>query len=94
MRHRPFILILIATWLGVQVAGAQSVSLSLTSAAAKPNDAVFLDLSLLSTGAEKPASLQWQLEYSPSDFESVEVIAGPAAAAAKSRSFVTIIRKA
>ncbi len=57
---------------------AQGVAVGLSSGVASPGTPVTLALTLNATGSA-PASAQWTLEYSPADFSSVTVTAGPAA---------------
>ena len=57
---------------------AQSVTLSLSSTSAAPGATVTLNVSLASTG-NQPASVQWDLGFSTTDFSSVTVAAAPGA---------------
>src|SRR5690349_1964 len=61
---------------------AQDASLSLSPGSAVPGTTVPLDLSLAVTSADPPASLEWVISYSTSDFSAATVQAGPMAVAA------------
>jgi hypothetical protein len=60
----------------------QTVTLSLSSGSAPPGAVVTLNLSLSGSTGDPPAALQWTLAYSPIDFSSTSVAAGPSASAA------------
>src|SRR6266568_1619626 len=61
---------------------AQGVALSLSSGSGTPGSFVSLNLSLTASTTQLPASTQWTLSYSTTDFLSARVAAGPAATAA------------
>jgi uncharacterized protein (TIGR03437 family) len=65
------------------MAFGQSVALTVSSAAGEAGSSVTLGISSASTPDLQPAGLQWTLRFAPADFTSIEVAAGPAAAAAR-----------
>jgi len=74
MRFVPAFLILLTH----TATSAQQVSLSLSSGSTTPGGTVSLSMDLALNGGVQPASVQWTLNYSPQDFNSVQVSATPA----------------
>jgi trimeric autotransporter adhesin len=66
---------------------AQGLSLSLSSSSANRGASTTLNLSLGVTTGGQPASLEWTVTYSPTDFSSAGVAAGPAATQASKSVF-------
>jgi len=64
------------------MARAQGVSLTLGSGSVAPGGSVSLPLSI-SNGGVSTAAVQWSLSYSPADFSSATVSAGPVASSLK-----------
>src|ERR1035438_6311333 len=61
---------------------AQGLTLSLSSGSANRGGSTTLNLSLNAAAGGQPASLEWTLNYSATDFSSAGVAVGPAAAQA------------
>src|SRR5271165_1563416 len=75
---RAAILYFFIPWVACSSDFGQAATLSLSSDAASPGNSVTLNLSLNATTVQ-PASLEWALNYSITDFTSAAVAAGPAA---------------
>src|ERR1035438_10086984 len=83
MRHPTSVLVRVSQICMIATAAcccglAQSVTLRLSSGSAAPGTTVTLNVSLASTG-NQPASVQWDLGFSTTDFSSVTVAAAPGA---------------
>src|SRR5208282_6034328 len=60
----------------------QSISLALTSGSGSPGTPVVLNLAMSDPNNTQPASLQWVMNYSTTDFSAVSMVVGSAATAA------------